>query len=197
MTTNTTGGASPLRPEDVQQLVIQPLIQLAVATQVSNVVQTASTSTRFPIVVTDPVTGWTPEGEEITPSDADLNEVDVIPKKLAVLTIITNELANDSGPSALQVVGDGLVRDLQLKLDAAYFVITTVNGPDGIGSVSNVQLVDAGSSVADLDWAAEALSKAETVGSTLTAFVAHPTTVLSIMQLKTGTDFIQPLLGRD
>jgi hypothetical protein len=34
----------------------------------------------------------------------------VTPKKLAGLTVITNELAMDSSPAALQVVGDGLVR---------------------------------------------------------------------------------------
>ena len=44
--------------------------------------------------------------------DPTLDEVNVVPSKLAGLVVISNELANDSSPAALQVVGDGLVRDL-------------------------------------------------------------------------------------
>jgi hypothetical protein len=46
-----------LSPEQVQQLVVEPLTRQSVATQVSTVVQTSSTSTRFPIVVADPTSG--------------------------------------------------------------------------------------------------------------------------------------------
>jgi hypothetical protein len=82
-------------------------------------------------------------------------------------------------------------------LDAAYFGTTSANGPDGIGNLENVQDVDAGFSIADLDWAAEALSKAEQVGSVVTSFVASPANVLAIQTLKTEADSIQPLLGVD
>ena len=119
-----------------------------------------------------------------------------MPKKLAGLTVITNELANDSDPAALQVVGDGLVRDLQTKIDAAFFANTTSNGPSGLGSLTSVQHVASGS-IADLDWAAEAISLAETVGVQLSAFVANPATVLDIQTLKVATSYNQPLLGVD
>ena len=195
--TSAGSGQSILSPEDVQALVIEPLQRDAIATQVSTVIQTSSHDARFPIVVEDPATSWTPEGEEITPDETTLDELVVTPKKLAGLTICSNELIADSDPSALQVVGDGLVRDIALKLDAAYFGTTIANGPDGIGSLLNVQDVDAGSVIADLDWAAEALSKAEQVGSAITAFVASPVNVLAIQTLKTEADSIQPLLGVD
>lgn len=148
-------------------------------------------------MVTDPTTDWTPEGEEIDVSDADLDELVVTPKKLAGLTVVSNELIDDSDPSALQVVSDGLVRDLQTRLDGAYFGDSVSHGPNGIASLNNVQDVDAGSAFDDLDPFAEAISKAETVGSTLTALVAHPTTVLSILQLKVADTYNQPLLGVD
>ena len=118
------------------------------------------------------------------------------PKKLAGLTICSNELVADSDPSALQVVGQGLVRDLQVRLDGAFFGNTVTNGPNGLGSLSSVQTV-AGGSVADLDAFAEALSKAEQVGSTITAFVASPATVLNLQTLKTGSQLNTPLLGND
>ena len=53
--------------------MIEPLIQQAISTQVGTVVQTLSASTRVPIVVTDPTTDWTPEGQEIDVSDAALD----------------------------------------------------------------------------------------------------------------------------
>ena len=84
--------------------------------------------------------------------------------------MISNELVADSDPSALEVVGGGLAPDLQVRLDSAFFGNTVANGPNGLPSLADVQTVDAGSTVADLDWAAEALSKAETVGSTITSF---------------------------
>ena len=105
-------GSAILTPEQVQALVIEPLLNQAVATQVSTVVQTASTSTRFPIVKQDRVTTWVQEGAEITHSDADPDELVCTPLKLAGLSIVSSELMEDSDPSALEVVGSGLVRDL-------------------------------------------------------------------------------------
>ena len=189
-------GSAILTPEQVQALVIEPLLNQAVATQVSTVVQTASTSTRFPIVKQDRVTTWVQEGAEITPSDADLDELVCTPLKLAGLSIVSSELMEDSDPSALEVVGSGLVRDLQLRLDSAYFGTVTANGPNGLGHLTGVTNVDGGT-ITDLDAFAEALSEAEQVGAQLTAFVAHPDTVLAMSTLKVQADNIQPLLGTD
>jgi HK97 family phage major capsid protein len=69
----SSNGAAILAPEDIQSLVIKPLLSSAISTRVSTIVQTGSSSTRFPIVVTDPTTGWTAEGAEIAVSDPDLD----------------------------------------------------------------------------------------------------------------------------
>ncbi len=89
----------------------------------------------------------------------------------------------DSDPSALEVVGSGLVRDLQLRLDAAYFGNTTSNGPNELGHLTGVTTV-AGGTITDLDAFVVALSEAEQIGAQLTAFVAHHDTVLSLSTLK-------------
>ena len=113
MASTTSGGASILTPEPVGALVIRPLTsELSVAAQVSTVVETSSHDFRVPVVSADPTAAWTAEGAEITASDPTITEVVVTPKKLAGLTVISNELAADSSPAALQVVDDGLVRDL-------------------------------------------------------------------------------------
>lgn len=196
MSTLAASGGPVLSPESVQALVIRPLIAESVATQISSTVTTTSNQTRFPIVNTDPSTGWTAEGAEISPSDPDVDELVVTPKKLAGLTILSNELVNDSDPSALQVVGDGLVRDLRTRLDAAYFGTTVLNGPDGIQNLAGVTAVTGGT-VTNLDPFAEAISKAEVVGQQITSWVAHPNTVLTLMRLKDEADSNRPLLGTD
>lgn len=192
----SSGAGGILRPEEVGDLVVRPVERESVALQVSTVVKTKSPEFRIPIVTTDSTAAWTPEGDEITPTNPGVSELVVAPKKVAALTIISNELANDSSPEAAQIVGDSIARDIAKKLDAAYFTSTTVNGPDGLESVA-YQLVNAGSTFDDLDPFAEGLSKAETVGSQVTAWVAHPTTLLGLQQLKTGSGYNTPLLGPD
>ena len=182
----------------MQQLVVEPLTRQSGATQVSTVVQTSSTSTRFPIVVADPTSGWTAEGSEIDVSDPDIDELNVVPKKLAALVVASNELIADSDPSAMQVVGDGVVRDLQVRLDAAHFGSPVADGPNGLGSLTSVQHVSAGGSFADLNAFAEGLSNLETVDSSPTrSFVAHPNTLLALSELKVADTWNLPLLGPD
>lgn len=193
----SSGGAGILRPEEVGELVVKPVEQASVAMQVSTVVPTMSASFRIPVITADSSAAWTPEGDEITPTMPGVDELDVIPRKLAALTIVSNELANDSSPEAQQVVGDSIARDIARKVDAAYFTATTINGPSGLESVA-YQLVNAGSSFANLDPFAEAISKAEVVGAQITAWVTHPTTLLGLSQLKklsTGSN--EPLLQPD
>lgn len=196
MALTTSGGASILTPEQVGALVIRPLMEQSVAAQVSTVVQTSSHDFRVPVVSADPAAAWTAEGAEITATDPTITEIVVTPKKLAGLTVISNELAADSSPAALQVVGDGLVRDLKRKIDAAYFANTTTNGPAGLQSVSSTA-VDGGDTWTNLDWAEAAKSAAETVHTTITAFAASPATALKLAQLKEQTGSNKNLLGSD
>ncbi|OBF59246.1 hypothetical protein A5756_06275 [Mycobacterium sp. 852002-53434_SCH5985345] len=194
----TGGGASILTPEQVQTLVVEPLTRTSVGVQISTPVTIDTHTTRFPIVVSDVSGGWTAEGDEINLSDPTLDELEVTPKKLASLTVVSNELLADSNPSALSVVGGSIVRDLAQKLDRAFFGATTANGPDGLDSLGGVQHVDGGSTFTNLDAFAAALSKLEQVDSSLArSFVAHPTTLLQLSELKIGTGYNLPLLGPD
>ena len=182
--------------EDAQALVIRPLIAEAVSTQVSSVVTTNSNTTRFSVVNTDPVATWTAEATEINPSDADLDELVIQPKKLAGLSILSNELAADSDPSALELVGQGLVRDLSSRIDSAFFGSAVSDGPGGLEALAGVTAVTGGS-ITNLDAFAEAISEAETVGQQVTGWVAHPDTVLTLMKLKDETVSARSLLGPD
>lgn len=125
-----------LRPEDVGALVVQPVAAASVAMQVATIVTTDSPSYRIPIITADSTAGWYAEGAAITPSDATTDEVDVVPLKVAGLTVISRELANDSSPAAATQVGESLARDIARRIDQAFFANTTSNGPSGLLSIS-------------------------------------------------------------
>jgi HK97 family phage major capsid protein len=119
--------------------------------------------------------------------------LNVTPLKVAGLTVISRELA---APAAEQIISTRLVQSLRRKVDAAWFANTTSNGPDGLGSITP-QIVYAGGPFENTDPFLEAVSLDETVGATLTGFVASPATVLALSQLKkiSGGDSNEPLLS--
>ena len=110
-------------------------------------------------------------------------EIVITPKKLAGLTVLSNELANDSSPAALSVVGEGLVRDLRRKLDAAWLGNTTADGPNGLGSLTTSTATNGGS-WATLDSFEVAKSTAESLHTEITAFVTSPATALALSTIK-------------
>lgn len=190
-------------PEHVTDLIVQPVERASIALQVAQVVNSpaGTASLRVPIVTDDPSAAWTAEGAEIAKSDAGTDEVDSPFYKLAGLTVISNELAADSSPAAQEVVGAGLARDLARKIDAAFFGTagsSTVQ-PKGLGDIAaaNLSEVDAGTAWENTDPFVEAIYAAETVGATVTGFVASPADALALAQLKEETGSKKPLLGAD
>lgn len=196
-TYTTTPTLSGLLPDEHGPLVVQPALAASVFAQVANTVTTSSTSYRIPIVAEDPTAAWVAEGAEITPFDPTLDELTVTPAKLAGLTIISSELAEDSSPAAAQAIGDGLGRDIGRRIDQAAFAGLAAPAPAGLTTLSGVQSYVNAAAFADLDFAAEAIAKAETVGATVTAFVTSPATALALAKVKTETGSNAPLLGAD
>lgn len=191
----TSTDVSGILPSDYGSLIVQPVQRASVAYAVSTLLNTQANSVNLPIVTEDPAAGWFAEGADITPDDATLDELTVTPKKVAGLTKISNELANDSSPEAATVVGEGLARDIVSKIDAAFFGNTTTNGPSGLLSVEGVSVVDNDGSYSSFDVFAEAISKAEEVGATIGAFVTDPATALVLAKLKQATGSNMPMLG--
>lgn len=112
---------------------------------------------------------------------------------------VSAELTADSDPSASKVVGYLLVADLQAKIDSAWFANTTVNGPDGLRSISPTTFY-AGDTITDTDPFIECASNLEALGVNVNeiAFVVNPTDVLAVARLKkltTGSN--EPLLAPD
>jgi len=195
--TSSTGAASIL-PVDYGALLVQPTLEASIAAQIATIVQTASHDYRIPTVVADPTAGWYAEGAEIVPSDPTLAELLVTPSKVAALTIVSRELAEDSDPAAAEIVGAGQARDIARKIDSAFFGGLASPAPAGLTTLSGIQtVVDAGAFTTDLDAFAAAQSKAEIVGATVSAFVVGPAAALALSQLKAASGSNLPLLGSD
>ena len=196
-TYTTTAGVNALLPDGYGPLVIQSTLDESMFARIATTVTTGSAEYRIPIVAVDPTASWVAEGAEITPSDPTFQELVVTPPKVAGLTIISRELANDSSPAAAQVVGDGLARDIARRVDQAAFAGLASPAPAGLSTLSGIQSYVSASAFANLDFAAQAISKAETVGATVTAFVTSPATALALATIKTASGSNEPILGRD
>ncbi len=192
----TSTAASLLRPEQVNELIVQPLTLASVAMQASTVAQTESTEYRIPVLTGDPDASWVPEAAEIPVDDATFDEVVVTPKKVAALSVLSNELIEDSSPEASAVIGQRLVQSLVRKVDASWFAAATANGPAGLGSITPSETY-AGAAYANIDAFIEAITAAEAEGAQVNSFVTHPNTALALAKLKKATGSNEPLLQRD
>ncbi|MGY1692342.1 phage major capsid protein [Geodermatophilus sp. SYSU D01105] len=205
--TLTTGTTGPLlTPEQVESLLIKPVLAASVALNplCSRVLRPTAPSVRLPAVTADPTAAWVAEGAEIPISDLTTAEVDVLTKKVAGLSVVTSELAEDSSPEATAEVGRGLARDIARKVDAAFFGDGTAQSgeqPDGLAALTvgagGVQDIAAGTAPTDLDAFAEAQMLAANVGAQLTAFVTNPATALVLANMKEATGSGKPLLQPD
>ena len=197
MALTTASGNLAFLASEVGELLVRPAITASVAAQVSTVVPTTANTFRIPIVSADPTAAWVAEGAEITPSDPTLTELVVTPLKLAGLTIISRELADDASPEAAEIIGQGLARDIAKKIDAAFFANTTTNGPSGLLSLTTSTAVEAASSFTTLDAFASAVFTAESVGANVDSVVTSPSEGLALSTLKEASGSARPLLGAD
>ena len=195
MPDTTLDHSALLRPEDVAALVVQPVDDASVAIAASTLVTTDSERFRVPIVVDDVASGWFAEGAEITQTSADTDELVIVPRKLAALSVISNELALDSSPAAQEVVGQSIARDIARRLDAAYFGTAVGAAPPGLGNLVGFGAVDAGAAWSNLDAFSQAIFAAEAEGRTIDTFVANPADALILSTLKDQADSSRPLLG--
>ncbi len=189
----------PLLVDDVANLLVLPSLNQSIAADpaVTSRITTTSATLRMPVQTADPTAAWVAEGQEIAVSDAALTEIDITPAKLAALSVISSELANDSSPAAARVVGQGMARDLAKRIDAAFFGALASPAPSGLGALTGVQTVVNAAAFTNLDAFSAAIAKAENVGADVTAFCTSPNTALALAQVKQLSNGTVPLLGAD
>lgn len=195
MSMTTDSGQAILSPADVLQLLVKPLERESIAGQVATTVAMSGNALRVPIVQADPSAGFVAEGSEIPASDATFAEVTAQAKKVAGLTVISRELAEDSSPSAAEEVGRGLVRDIRRKVDAAFVGDgTDPVAPAGLASLTGATTIPVAGGWANTDPMIDAQAAAAGVGATLTHWVVSAADFVAIRKIRTASGSNQALV---
>ncbi|KLU10627.1 phage major capsid protein [Kocuria sp. SM24M-10] len=195
MSTNTSTAPRAWLPEDVLSLVVQPVGEESIAAR-AGAYRTGLTGNalRVPLVTADPTAAWVGEGEEIPVSQNELDEAEAAYRKLAGLSVVSTELADDTDPDAAQEIGRGLVRDIARKLDHALFNDAGAKAPAGLATLAGVSSVAAPVELTNLDPYISAKFKAAAVGAQLAAFVLSPNDAEELALLKESSTSAKRLL---
>jgi len=189
----STNGSTNILPPQYGALITDPLTENALAfdSRVTTTIRTGAERFRAPRLVEDVAAAWVAEGEEISPSDPTLDEIEIVPKKIGGLTIISRELAEDSNPSAQAIVGQSLARALTTQVDTGFFAAGGGAQAAGLASITPTEHTG---TLDSLDVIHEAKAKAAAQGGKPTALLAHPDDVLALALLKDQTDSNRALL---
>lgn len=191
--TATTISLSALATSEQASLILGPLMADAVAANsaVSTVHSTGSTEFRVPRVDSDAAAAWTEEGQEITPSGVEVDEIIIVPKKVAGLVPVSRELAEDSSPDAATLIGASLSRALIDRVDAAFLGDLGAPAPKGLEALA---ATDLSTDLTNLDGLLEARASIAGAGGTATAIICHPADALKLGLLKDSTGSNRALL---
>ena len=171
-------------PAEYSQLIVDPVTEAALAfdDRVARTVRTSGREFRVPILVEDAAAAWTAEGEEISPTEPVLDEITVVPSKIAGLTIVSRELAEDTSPAAAELVGASLARAITLQVDRGFLGDLAAPAAKGLDSLTDVSVVEG--ALDSLDSLHEAKAAAAAEGGTASVILANPSDVLALALLK-------------
>lgn len=199
-TADATGGGA-ITPPELSTHVFDRLTARSVALASGiRVITTDRHSVSWPQIVSDPVPAWYAETELIVASDPVFASFEVEAKKVAVRTEFSNEVLDDSVPSAEQLVRRLMIRALAEKIDVGVFYGNPSADPDSIRGLRwtpGIQTLAHGGAnggpIANLDVIAQAIAMLEAVNTTAGAIVMPARTWAGIRTLKDAQE--RPLLG--
>ncbi|ASE57192.1 phage major capsid protein [Corynebacterium jeikeium] len=183
-----------LEPDVVATVIEKPVMEQSLAALLSQQMQTDRESVIVPTVTKDPTARWTAEGAEITTDDMEMKPLVIRPAKVAGLTVVTRELADDSSADAANLVGSGLTRDIVRQIDAAYFGALEAPAPSGLAALEGTTEIKAGTAFSSLDPFIDAMQAAQSQGHPLTAYAANPADVAALAKIKKATGSAERLL---
>lgn len=186
------GLGSAITPEAWGAYVLQHLSAASVVlASGATRIDTALRAVHVPRVVADGGASWYSELETIDENGPDGDELVLVPKKVATLTRLSNEVVDDSSPSVLDTVGTAMVNSVALTADRAILTGAGGKAPVGVygqagqqvtGAVTIDSLIDAAGLVADVG------------GQARVAYV-NPANHTGLMKEKDAND--RPLLTPD
>ncbi|MGH4021753.1 MAG: phage major capsid protein [Pseudonocardiaceae bacterium] len=199
--TSTTGAGAAFTPTEYAEQFFTHLHAQSVGLASGfRTVTTSATQLSVPRLNADAAANWTAEADEITVSDPDADEVVAVPRKVAALTYVSNEVVSDANPDVLDMLSQSMARAMSLKLDLGFFegtgVAPQIRGLKNTTGVQTVSMGANGAALANLDPFADALgllAEADAAGS---AIVMHPRTWRALTKLKEQTSgHNKPLLA--
>lgn len=198
MTNTTTGSglsttAGAFTPEDFGGLVDLAVKARSIAARSATVFGTDKDKVTFPVWKADPSVAFYNELDTIATTAGDTDEVPVTIHKTAGLSLMSNELKDDSDPSVADLIGSGLANQIARSVDAAYLASTTAKGPNGLLSIA-YSAVDTGASLSNLDPFIAARYAAVAAGSELTSWIVSPTVAEALSKLKIASGSNQSLI---
>ena len=136
----STGSGSYIAPAEFATQVWDLLAATSVLFRMgATTIQTDREQLQLPTATSDPAASWVAEGAAISPTDPGLSERIATPRKLGVLTQVSNEIIDDAVPAILDQVMRQQVRSLGLKLDLAAFEGSgTPPEPQGFKGLSGI-----------------------------------------------------------
>lgn len=178
--------------ETVRELIVKPLFLQSVALQTLRRLETSSSRYYLPKVGLGDA-AFVAELDELTDADVDASMLEVVPKKVGAVQIVSSESADDA--NAAQIIGAAIVAGLADRVDHAFFVGDDPIGPAGLPGIVGVTDVDADPQ-ASLDPYSDAVAEIEAVGGKAGAIYMSPATWAALAKLKTNnTDSAQPVLS--
>jgi HK97 family phage major capsid protein len=159
------------------------------------VVRTMRDVLHVPRIDSDPAANWTAEAAPITASDPAYTGLVATPRKLATLTVISNELIADSNPDVIALLEQQVTRALALKLDLGVFEGSGV-APEirGLKNTPGIVTNPLGAVPTNLDAFAAAITALESNNAKATAIVTSPEAWGGLLTLKEGAGSNKGLL---
>lgn len=135
-TVNTAGGV--FVPEELNQAVIDLRVKYGRFRENAQVIPMGRDTMTIPRTVTDMTASFTGENTAITESDADFNDVELTAKKLAILTRMSSELAEDAVIDIADFLARKMAYAFALKEDTVGF---TGTGNAASGGIQGIQWI--------------------------------------------------------
>lgn len=191
----TTSNSAPfLSPDQVGDILVNPVADQSVAAQACTVIMTSSHVYRVPVWTTDPSAAWVPEATEIPLSQGAGVELPITPQSVKGLTPFSVEFEEDATPEAIQQLQAGLVRDVVRTVDKAFFADSgQPDQPSGLADLQGINQIDAAGWV-NADPFSLAVVNAEARFTEVSSWVCNPATLGKLMIIKEGSTSSRPLL---
>lgn len=179
--------------ETVRDLVTEPLFATSVVLD-SGLTRISTSATKVYVPrVGGGTAAWTNELDPLVDAAVSAEEIEVVPKKVACLQLVSNESVNDA--SAANLLGRALVSALADRCDHAFFVGDQPKGPSGLPGAGGAVVTVAADPASGLDPYTDAIATIESVGAAPSVIWMNGADWATLSKIKTAAGDARPVLN--